>query len=108
MARSAQRKHIHTAFVAETEKDPMSPHEPKKNAERARNRDSRLLGGFRAMPGSTTAAVAFVVVIFLGGGGVAAAKWNQSATATIDIAAGEAPTTEPPVGAQSIVLWPVP
>lgn len=51
----------------------------------------------RKLPGFKTAAVAFVVTVLLGSGGIAIANWNQSATTTIEITAGAAPTPSPTV-----------
>lgn len=48
-----------------------------------------------ALPGVRTAAVAFVLTVLIGGGGLAIANWGQSATTTIDITAGAAPTPTP-------------
>lgn len=67
--------------------------------------------GLRSLPGFKTAAVAFIVTVLLGSGGIAIANWNQSATATIDITAGAAPTpsaTVVPSPTPTVVPTPTP
>ena len=73
----------------------MSPQEPQEHSQKVNEPAVRRGRSLRNLPGFTTAAVAFVVVLLLGGGGIAIAKWNQSATATINITAGAAPTSAP-------------
>ena len=64
--------------------------------------------GLRALPGFKTAAVAFVLTVLLSSGGVAIAKWNQSATATIDITAGAAAPTVKPTPVPTLQPTPTP
>lgn len=49
----------------------------------------------RNIPGFTVALVAFVMIVILGVGGIAVAKWSQTATVTMGVTAGAAPTTAP-------------
>ncbi|WP_427016734.1 hypothetical protein ACQCSX_18725 [Pseudarthrobacter sp. P1] len=60
----------------------------------------------RVLPGFKASVVAFVVTVIVGGGTAAAvANWQQSATATIAITAGSAPTPPPLSG--NVVAAPV-
>ncbi|MDJ0314003.1 hypothetical protein [Arthrobacter sp. H35-D1] len=87
----------------------MSPQEPQEHSQKVNEPAVRRGQSLRNLPGFTTAAVAFAMVLLLGGGGIAIAKWNQSATATINITAGAAPTSAPtPVPTQAPSASPSP